>query len=355
MNRITSEKRIRGRGAGINPPNRFEALHYEVEDWCEPEEDPRPIKTSFFKDDSQSVISHNNSPDVGFDVSLNPYRGCEHGCAYCYARPTHEYLGFSAGVDFETKILVKPNAPALLAQVLAKPSWRPQHLALSGVTDPYQPIERRLQITRACLRVLADFRNPVHIITKNHLVARDIDYLSELAQYNAVSVTLSVTTLETKLSQILEPRASIPVYRLDAIATLRHHSIPVGVNVAPIIPGINDHEIAAILQAAAKAGASFAAYTIIRLPLTVAPVFIEWLERHFPDRKQKVLDRIRSLRDGKLNTADFGARMRGEGPISDQVRQMFHVCRLRYGIGNDFKELSTAAFRRSNPGQLEMF
>ena len=355
MNRITSEKRIRGRGAGINPPNRFEALHYEVEDWCEPEEDPRPIKTSFFKDDSQSIISHNNSPDVGFDVSLNPYRGCEHGCAYCYARPTHEYLGFSAGIDFETKILVKPNAAALLAQVLAKPSWRPRHLALSGVTDPYQPIERKLQITRACLRVLADFRNPVHIITKNHLVARDIDYLSELAQYNAVSVTLSVTTLESKLSQILEPRASIPVYRLDAIATLRDHSIPVGVNVAPIIPGINDHEIAAILQAAAKAGASFAAYTIIRLPLTVAPVFIEWLERHFPDRKQKVLDRIRSLRDGKLNTADFGARMRGEGPIADQIRQMFHVCRLRYGITNDFKELSTAAFRRRSPGQLEMF
>jgi DNA repair photolyase len=355
MNRTTSEKQIRGRGAGINPPNRFEALHYEVEDWCEPEEDPRPIKTSFFKDDSQSIISHNNSPDVGFDVSLNPYRGCEHGCAYCYARPTHEYLGFSAGIDFETKILVKPNAAALLAQVLARPSWRPQHLALSGVTDPYQPIERKLQITRACLRVLADFRNPVHIITKNHLVARDIDYLSELAQYNAVSVTLSVTTLESKLSQILEPRASSPVYRLDAIAALRDHSIPVGVNVAPIIPGINDHEIAAILQTAAKAGASFAAYTIIRLPLTVAPVFIEWLERHFPDRKQKVLDRIRSLRDGKLNTADFGARMGGEGPIADQIRQMFHVCRLRYGITNDFKELSTAAFRRRSPGQLEMF
>jgi DNA repair photolyase len=355
MNRTTSESRIRGRGAGINPPNRFEALHYEVEDWCEPEEDPRPIKTSFLKDDSQSVISRNNSPDVGFDVSLNPYRGCEHGCAYCYARPTHEYLGFSAGIDFETKILVKPDAATLLAQELAKPCWRPQHLALSGVTDPYQPIERKLQITRACLRVLADFRNPVHIITKNHLVSRDIDYLSELARFDAVSVTLSVTTLETRLSQILEPRASIPASRLEAIAKLRDHGIPVGVNVAPIIPGINDHEIAAILQAAAKAGASFAAYTIIRLPLTVAPVFSEWLERHFPDRKQKVLDRIRSLRDGKLNTADFGKRMRGEGPIADQIRQMFEVCRLRYGMTNPFQELSTAAFRRTKPGQLEMF
>jgi len=355
MNRTTPDSGIRGRGAGINPPNRFEALHYEIEDWCEPEEDPRPIKTSFFQDDSQSVISHNNSPDVGFDVSLNPYRGCEHGCAYCYARPTHEYLGFSAGVDFESKILVKTNAATLLAEALAKPSWRPQHLALSGVTDPYQPIERKLQITRACLRVLADFRNPVHIITKNHLVTRDIDYLSELAQYDAVSVTLSVTTLETKLSQILEPRASIPASRLEAIAKLRDHGIPAGVNVAPIIPGINDHEVAAILQAASKAGASFAAYTIIRLPLTVAPVFIEWLERHFPERKQKVLDRIRSLRDGKLNSANFGDRMRGEGPVADQIRQMFHVCKMRYGMANPFQELSTAAFRRISPDQLEMF
>jgi DNA repair photolyase len=355
MNRTTSENRLRGRGAGINPANRFEALHYEVEDWCDLDDEPRPNKTAFFKDDSQSIISHNNSPDVGFDVSLNPYRGCEHGCAYCYARPTHEYLGFSAGLDFESKILVKLNAATLLAEALSKPSWRPQDLALSGVTDPYQPIERKLEITRACLQVLADFRHPVHVITKNHLVTRDIEYLSELAKVEAVSVTLSVTTLDTKLAQILEPRASTPAYRLEAISKLRERGIPAGVNVAPIIPAINDHEVPAILEAASKAGARFAAYTIVRLPLTVAPVFTDWLEQHFPERKQKVLDRIRSLRDGKLNNTDFGRRMRGDGPIADQIRQMFHVCAQRYGLNREHNELSTAAFRRRSPGQLEMF
>src|SRR6202162_816869 len=190
---------IRGRGANINPPNRFEALHYELEDWCEPDMEAGPVRTQFFRDDSQSVISYNNSPDVGFDASLNPYRGCEHGCAYCYARPTHEYLGFSAGIDFESRILVKPNASSLLAAELAKSSWTPQNLALSGVTDCYQPIERKLKITRACLQVLAEFRNPVIVITKNHLVTRDVDYLGELATVSAASVSLSLPTLEPKL------------------------------------------------------------------------------------------------------------------------------------------------------------
>src|SRR6202162_2354295 len=189
----------RGRGANINPANRFEALHYELEDWCEPETDARPIRTQFFRDDSQSIISYNNSPDVGFDASLNPYRGCEHGCAYCYARPPHEYLGFSAGIDFETRIMLKPNAAELLAAELARPSWKPQLLALSGVTDAYQPIERKLQITRSCLRVLAEFRNPVIVITKNHFVTRDVDYLGELATVSAASVSLSLPTLEPKL------------------------------------------------------------------------------------------------------------------------------------------------------------
>src|ERR1700722_15891090 len=234
---------IRGRGANINPANRFEALRYELEDWCEPDSDRRSVPTQFFRDDSQSVISYNNSPDVGFDASLNPYRGCEHGCAYCYARPTHEYLGFSAGIDFESRILVKQDAAELLASELAKPSWKPQLLALSGVTDAYQPIERKLQITRSCLRVLAEFRNPVVIITKNHLFARDPDHLGELAAVSAASVTLSITTLEPKLVRIMEPRASSPAQRLEAIATLHRAGIPVGVNVAPIIPGINEHEI----------------------------------------------------------------------------------------------------------------
>ena len=344
----------RGRGANINPANRFEALHYELEDWCEPETDARPIRTQFFRDDSQSIISYNNSPDVGFDASLNPYRGCEHGCAYCYARPTHEYLGFSAGIDFESRILVKQKAAELLGAELAKPSWTPQNLALSGVTDAYQPIEGKLQITRSCLRVLVEFRNPVIVVTKNHLVTRDSDLLGELARFNASAVTLSITTLDPKLARLLEPRASSPSHRLDAIAKLHEASIPVGVNVAPIIPGINEHEIPSITATAAKAGAQFASYTIVRLPLTVAPIFVAWLENHFPERKEKVLSRIRSIRNGKLNNADFGARMCGDGPMAEEIRQMFHVSCRRAGLNRPRTELSTVAFRRLLKNQMEL-
>ncbi|MEA3206098.1 MAG: hypothetical protein QOG92_1784 [Verrucomicrobiota bacterium] len=347
------KKATRGRGANINPANRFEALHYELEDWCEPEES-KTVRTQFLRDDSQSIISYNNSPDVGFDASINPYRGCEHGCAYCYARPTHEYLGFSAGIDFESRILVKPNAAELLFTELGKRSWKPQHLALSGVTDAYQPIERKLQITRSCLQVLAEFRNPVGIITKNHLVTRDADHLGELARVNAAAVTLSITTLDPKLARILEPRASSPSQRLEAVAVLHQAGIPVGVNVAPIIPGINDHEIPTITAAAAKAGAQFASYTIIRLPLTVAPVFVAWLENHFPERQEKVLGRIRSMRNGKLNNTDFGSRMRGEGPFAQQIDHMFQVSCRRADLSRTRTDLSTAAFRRVLPNQLDL-
>jgi DNA repair photolyase len=345
---------IRGRGATINPAIRFEALHYEIEDWCEPDSEPRSVSTQYLKDDSQSIISYNNSPDVGFDASLNPYRGCEHGCAYCYARPTHEYLGFSAGIDFESRIMVKPKAAALLATELARPSWTPQSLALSGVTDAYQPIERKLQITRSCLRVLADFRNPVIVVTKNHLVTRDADYLAELASVDASAVSVSITTLDPKLAQILEPRASTPSHRLDAVAKLRAAGVPVGVNIAPIIPGLNDYEIPKIAEAAAAAGAEFAGYTIVRLPLTVAPIFVAWLENHFPDRKEKILGQIRSIRNGKLNTAEFGARMRGDGPLAEQIGQMFHVSCRRSGLNGRHRGLSIAAFRRVVPNQLEL-
>jgi DNA repair photolyase len=354
MNVDPADRQVRGRGANINPPNRFEALHYEAEDWCEPETENRPVRTQFFRDDSQSVISYNDSPDLGFDASLNPYRGCEHGCAYCYARPTHEYLGFSAGIDFESRILVKQNAAELLAAELARRSWVPQLLVLSGVTDPYQPIERKLEITRACLRVLADFRNPVAIVSKNHLVTRDCDLLAELAAWNAGRVTLSITTLDSSLARILEPRASSPSHRLEAVAKLRDARIPVGVNIAPIIPGINDHEVPRIAEAAANAGAESAAYTVIRLPLTVAPVFVAWLERHFPERKEKVLNAIRSMRQGRLNTPDFGARMRGDGPLAEQIRQIFRVSCNRAGLGEFRSELSTAAFRRILPNQMEL-
>lgn len=345
---------IKGRGATINPATRFEELHYELDDWCEPDSEPRSVRTQYLKDDSRSIISHNNSPDVGFDASLNPYRGCEHGCAYCYARPTHEYLGFSAGIDFESRIMVKPEAATLLAAELARPSWIPQHLALSGVTDAYQPIERRLQITRSCLRVLAEFRNPVIVVTKNHLVTRDADYLAELSSVEASAVSVSITTLDPRLAQILEPRASTPSHRLDAIAKLHAAGVPVGVNIAPIIPGLNDHEIPKIAEAAAAAGAEFASYTIVRLPLAVAPIFVAWLENHFPDRKDKILGQIRSIRNGKLNTAEFSARMRGDGPLAEQIGQMFHVSCRRSRLNRANRALSTAAFRRVLPNQLEL-
>jgi DNA repair photolyase len=349
-----SDSRTRGRGASINPPNRFEALHYELEDWCDPDLEERPVRTQYFRDDSQTIVAYNNSPDIGFDASLNPYRGCEHGCAYCYARPTHEYLGFSAGTDFESRILVKLDAARLLAIELSRRSWVPQTVALSGVTDAYQPIERKLGITRACLGVLANFRNPVSVITKNHLVTRDADFLGQMAEVNAARVTVSITTLDPELARVMEPRASSPSHRLDAIAKLRAAGVPAGVNIAPIIPGINEHEIPKIAEVAAKAGAQHAGYTIVRLPLTVAPVFIDWLETHFPERKEKVLNSIRRMREGRLNTSEFGARMRGDGAAADQIRQIFRVSCRRAGLDQPQTELSTAAFRRILPDQMEL-
>src|SRR5439155_20505332 len=270
--------------------------------------------TQYFRDATKTIIAHNQSPDVGFETSINPYRGCEHGCIYCFARPTHEYLGLSAGLDFESKIMVKPDAPKLLEAELSSPKWKPQTLIMSGVTDPYQPVERKLRITRGCLEVLARFRNPVAIITKNGLVTRDLDLLHELATYNAAAVNISVTSLDSKLQRVLEPRTSLPEARLDAISQLRAAGIPTGVMVAPIIPGLTDHEVPRILEACANAGAQFAGYTVVRLPWAVAPLFEHWLEEHFPDRKEKVLGRIRHLRgNGRLNNPKWHTRITGEG------------------------------------------
>src|SRR5438445_101064 len=285
---------VRGRGASWSPANRFEKLHVDLTDIdsvdVDPATDEQPRRpTQYFRDGTKSIITRNNSPDVGFETSLNPYRGCEHGCIYCYARPTHEYLGFSAGLDFESKIVVKTNAAALLRAELESPRWKPQALVMSGVTDPYQPIERKLRITRGCLEVLAQFRNPVAIITKNRLVTRDLDLLEELASFNAAAVNISVTSLNPNLQCVLEPRTSIPSARLDAVSQLRHAGIPVGVMVAPISAGLTDHEVPRILEVCAKAGAQFAGYTIVRLPWAVAPLLEHWLAEHFPDRKEKVL------------------------------------------------------------------
>lgn len=339
---------IRGRGASDNPANRFERLAYEPDPEAVDPEAPGPA-TQLFRDTSRSLIVYNDSPDVGFSASINPYRGCEHGCCYCYARPTHEYLGFSAGLDFETKILVKENAPKLLRQELLSPKWTPQTLALSGVTDCYQPVERRLQLTRRCLEVLVEFRNPVGIITKSQLVTRDIDLLAELASDDAALVFLSITTLDADLAGKLEPRAARPTARLEALRELSAAGIPVGVMTAPVIPGLNDHELPAILAAAAAAGACSAGYVTLRLPHGLGPLFEDWLERHFPQRKDKVLGRIREMRGGQLNDAQFGSRMRGQGPLADTIRDIFELGCRKAGITGRGRGLSTAAFRR--PGQ----
>jgi DNA repair photolyase len=349
---------VRGRGASWSPANRFEKLHIDLNDPDIVDVDPRTEEqprrgTQYFCDGTKSVITRNNSPDVGFETSLNPYRGCEHGCIYCYARPTHEYLGFSAGLDFESKIMVKTNAPELLRAELESPRWQPQTLVLSGVTDPYQPIERKLRITRGCLEVLAKFRNPVAIITKNRLVTRDIDILRNLAAFNAVAVNISVTSLNSNLQRVLEPRTSSPPARLDAVSQLRKAGIPTGVMVAPIIPGLTDHEVPKILNACANAGAQFAAYTIIRLPWAVAPLFEHWLDEHFPDRKEKVIGRLRDMRGNRLNNSKWHTRMTGEGIFAEQIASMFKVGCRRAGIVERPK-LSIAAFRRAKE-QLKLF
>ncbi len=335
---------MKGRGASWNPQNRFEVLEYVRDD--EAEIDEGAPRTIYLRDPTRTIIATNDSPDIGFEASINPYRGCEHGCIYCYARPTHEFLGMSAGLDFETKILVKEDAPELLRQELNARSWEPKTIAISGVTDAFQPIERTLELTRRCLGVLAEFRNPVAIITKSHLVTRDIDHLQELARFNAVRAFVSVTTLDPKLANIMEPRAATPELRLATIETLAAAGIPVGVMVAPVIPGITEHEMPSILAAAKKAGARWAGFVVLRLPWAVAPLFERWLEEHFRDRKEKVLNRIRDLRGGKLYDAKWGVRGRGEGIFAEQIAALFEVTCRKLRLNEDDSDLSADSFRR---------
>jgi len=350
---------LQGRGTGAQPANRFDRLHVDVEPDAEgdaaTDEDARDrtVRTEFFRDHSRSVISTNDSPDIPFSASLNPYRGCEHGCIYCYARPTHEFLGLSAGLDFETKIFVKEDAPELLRAALSAPSWEPKVLAVSGVTDCYQPIERTLRVTRRCLEVLAEFRNPVGIVTKNALVARDVDVLADLASDRCANVALSVTTLDETLRRTLEPRTSTADLRLEAVARLNAAGVPAGVMVAPVIPGLNDHEIPAILARAAQAGARFAGYTMLRLPYAVKDLFDDWLARHVPDRRAHVLSRISDVRGGKLNDPSFGSRMTGSGPSAELIATLFRTARARAGIPSRGPALRVDAFRRK--GQLDLF
>jgi DNA repair photolyase len=349
--------RRRGRGAGINPPNRFERLSVApLAPGTSPDPaDARPVPTTFFRDSSRIVLSRNDSPDIPFTYSLNPYRGCEHGCAYCYARPSHEYLGFSAGLDFETKILVKEDAPELLRREMSRASWAPQMVALCGNTDPYQPVERRLRITRGCLGVFLEMRNPVGIITKNALIVRDLDLISSLASMRLAAVTVSVTTLRADFAGKLEPRTSSPEKRFDAVEKLAAAGVPVSVFIAPVIPGLNDHEIPAILAEAAARGATGASCTMLRLPGPVEPVFLEWLKREVPDAAKKVEGRLREARGGKLNDARFGKRMSGEGESSAAIHSLFRITAARLGLDRGAPEFDTTLFRRMKPGQGELF
>jgi DNA repair photolyase len=352
---------LRGRGAPINPDGRFERLsteaHY-LEEVADPDDlmEERQVETTIIPDKSKTIISTNDSPDVGMMATVNPYRGCEHGCIYCYARPTHEYFGMSAGIDFETKIFAKFDAPALLRRKLQSPRWQPEVISFSGVTDAYQPVERKLKITRACLEVLAEFRNPVAIITKNNLVTRDIDLLGELAAYDAAGVYLSITSLDATLARRMEPRASAPAMRLKAVETLAKAGIPVGISIGPVLPGLTDHEIPAILKSAANAGASRAHYTMMRLPYGVKDLFQEWLKKHYPDKAEKVLNRVRAVRDQKLNDANFGTRMVGTGLYAEQIADMMQLYKRKYGLDKRGLGLSTAAFTRSgNARQGSLF
>ena len=336
-------------GSNLNPKNRFQSIHLE-DDLADVEHDPQFIdsltnrKIEYFEDDSQSIVAKNNSPDLPFNYSVNPYRGCIHGCAYCYARPGHEYLGFNAGLDFETKIIVKKNAPQLLQKFLNRKSWQCEPISLSGVTDCYQPAERKFRLTRQCLQVALEFNQPIGIVTKNALIARDIDLLSELASRQLVHVYVSITSLDAELARQMEPRTSIPNARLRTVQQLTAAGVPTGVMVAPIVPGLNETEIPAVLKAASDAGALNAASVMLRLPLTVEPVFREWLERTRPDRASAILDRIAHIRGGKMNDSQFGKRMTGTGIFAEQIRQLFKIHKQKNGLNQRMPNYDCTAF-----------
>ncbi len=345
--------RRRGRGAASNPASQF-LKHHHVEDPAALDEaDLRQVKTEFFADTSRSPLSKNNSPDVPFDYGLNPYRGCEHGCIYCYARPSHEYLGYSAGLDFETKIVVKYDIANLLAKTFQKKSWQPKPVMLSGNTDCYQPVERDLKLTRSCLEVFAWYRNPVSIITKNYLVTRDLDILEELAERNLISVSISITSLKPEITRVMEPRTSHPLRRLEAVEKLAARGIPVGVMVAPVVPGLTDEELPEIVKAAAERGAKWAHYVMLRLPGAVKGLFVEWLGNEFPDRKQRVINRLRDLRGDELTDKRFGRRMRGEGKWAEIISQLHRNTVKQLGLNKERTMLSLEHFRRA--GQQDLF
>jgi DNA repair photolyase len=353
------EKAHKGRGALSNANGRFEAYDREVFDdgWGSLEDLNTAHRTQVHTDTSRSVIAYNQSPDIPFDRSINAYRGCEHGCIYCFARPSHSFLGHSPGLDFEEHLYAKPNAAELLRIELSAPGYHPKPVALGTNTDPYQPIERRFQITRSILQVLSEARHPVTIVTKSHLVTRDIDILSDLAKDGLVWVALSITSLDHRLARTMEPRASTPHRRLDAITELSKAGIPCAVMVAPVIPGLNDHEMEWILAAAADAGAKEANFILIRLPFEVKDLFQQWLRKQYPDRAGKIMHLIREARNGRENDPRFGHRMRGTGAYADMLKKRFHLAVKRYGLNRKTGPLNTIAFAppQIGPQQLSLF
>lgn len=358
-----NKNKIKSRGSQFNLPNRFEKIYIDdITESSDEDEyfeysDERKIPTVFFNDYSKTILTKNESPDLGSGYSINPYRGCEHGCIYCYARPTHEYLGFSSGLDFETKIMVKRDAPKLLEEAFMKKNWEPQSIFFSGNTDCYQPVERKLEITRNCLKVFLEFRNPVGVITKNALIQRDADILKELAELNLVRVLISITTLKKDLQRVMEPRTSTPAMRLKTIEFLNQNGIPCGVNVAPIIPGLTDEEIPVILKEVSERGAKFAGRVVLRLPYSIKDLFTEWLNREFPDRANKILNRIKELHNGKLYDSNFGTRLTGTGKWADAIQKIFSVNCNKYNLNKEKIPLATELFRipDESKNQFELF
>lgn len=350
---------FKGRGSSSNASGRFEShQHVDIDDgWGNLDAEPAPLRTEVILDDSRSIINWVRSPDIPFDRSINPYRGCEHGCIYCFARPSHTYLGYSAGLDFESRILVKPNAAALLRKELAKPGYVCQPMALGTNTDPYQPIEREHHITRQVLEVLAELKHPLSIVTKSSMVERDIDILAPMAREGLAKVFISITTFDRAISRMLEPRAAAPQRRLETIRKLHEAGIPVGVMTAPIIPVLTDSEMETILQHATEAGASSAGYVLLRLPLEVAPLFEEWLQLHHPLKAEHVMSIVRQSREGKANDAEFFSRMRGKGLFAEMIAQRFKLATGKLGLNRDRGGLDTTLFKPpvASKAQLDLF
>lgn len=348
---------LHGRGARTNASGRYERFAREAFDDGWSAEELRPLETIVTPELAKTIISTNQSPDISFDQSINPYRGCEHGCIYCYARPNHAYVGLSPGIDFETKLFVKANAAEVLEQEFSKPSYRPRTIMMGGVTDIYQPIERGYGVTRSLLEVMEKWRHPVALITKSQLVIRDIDILARLAERGLVKAAISVTTLDRRISRVMEPRAAAPHRRIETIRMLADAGVPVTVMVAPIVPAINDREIEAILEECAKAGASSAGYVVLRLPLEIKDLFREWLAQHFPDRQTRVMTLVRQMRGGRDYDPEWGKRQKGEGPYAQLIADRFGKAIRRLGLDKPRLELDHTQFRRplEAGGQADLF